>query len=357
MKIVTRAVIKLAESRAGGWAGGNSISGYYRISVIFFVIGLSVLFDFLNGVRDGSNFISTVVSARAMPLRRSIVLAALSEFLGPFLFGVAVAGTFGTGILRPGSITLSVILAALASAIVWNGFTWLLSMPGSASHALIGGLIGAAWIEAGPGSILRGGITNVLLSLFLSPLLGLLLGYLALKFNRWLFQAAPLRINRSFNRVQAVTEAILALSYGANDSQKTMGLISLSLVISGRLGSFQVPSWVVALSAGSIAAGIIFGGQRMIRTLGGGFYRIRPIHGFTAQLAAAAVILGAARLGGPVSSTQVVTSSILGAGAAERVNKVRWSLAWTILQAWLITIPACGLMAGGLYALLNWLAR
>ena len=319
---------------------------------IFILIGLSVTFDILNGLRDGSNFVSTAVSTRVMSTRRALSIAAVAEFLGPFIFGVAVARTFGRDIVATNSITIYEILAALASAVVWNLFTWLASIPTSSTHALLGGILGAVATGAGLQVIRLGGLIKVLVSLFISPPLGLMVGYLVIKMVYRLAADAPPSINNLFKRIQIPTGIILALSYGANDAQKTMGLISLGLVITGILPSFRVPIWVMALSAGSISIGIFFGGQRLIRTLGGSFYKIRPVHGFSSQLAATSVILGSALLGGPVSSSQVVTSSILGVGAADQLNKIRWEAASRIVESWLLTIPACAGLAAGIYLLL-----
>jgi PiT family inorganic phosphate transporter len=319
---------------------------------IFILIGLSITFDILNGLRDGSNFVSTAVSTRVMSTRRALSIAAVAEFLGPFIFGVAVARTFGRDIVATNSITIYEILAALASAVAWNLFTWLASIPSSSTHALLGGILGAVATGAGLQVIRLGGLIKVLVSLFISPPLGLMVGYLVIKMVYRLAAEAPPSINNLFKRLQIPTGIILALSYGANDAQKTMGLISLGLVISGILPSFRVPIWVMALSAGSISIGIFFGGQRLIRTLGGSFYKIRPVHGFSSQLAATSVILGSALLGGPVSSSQVVTSSILGVGAADQLNKIRWEAASRIVESWLLTIPACAGLAAGIYLLL-----
>lgn len=313
------------------------------------LIALALLFDFLNGVHDSSNLVATVISSRALPPRWALTLTAVAVFTGPFLLGVAVAETIGDQVVVSSAITLEVILAALSTAILWNLLTWFLGMPSSSSHALIGGLLGAAWMGAGFGAIRFDGVEKVLISLFLSPLLGLTIGFLTTRLVFFLARNATPGINTFFKRAQVITALGLALSYGANDAQKTMGVITLGLVIHGALDAFRVPLWVILISAGAIAIGISTGGWRLIRTLGGRFYKIKPVDGFCTQAASAGVIFSASLLGGPVSSTQVVGAAILGVGAAERLNKVRWGVAGEIAVAWVITIPATALLSAALY--------
>ncbi len=313
------------------------------------LIALALLFDFLNGVHDSSNLVATVISSRALPPRWALTLTAAAVFTGPFLLGVAVAETIGAQVVVSSAITLEVILVALSTAILWNLLTWFLGVPSSSSHALIGGLVGAAWMGAGFGAIRFGGVEKVLISLFLSPLLGLTIGFLTTRLVFFLARNATPRINIFFKRAQVLTALGLALSYGANDAQKTMGVITLGLVIHGALDAFRVPLWVILVSAGAIALGISMGGWRLIRTLGGRFYKIKPVDGFCTQAASAGVIFSASLLGGPVSSTQVVGAAILGVGAAERLNKVRWGVAGEIAVAWVITIPVTALLSAALY--------
>jgi PiT family inorganic phosphate transporter len=316
---------------------------------LIILIAIALIFDFLNGLHDSSNIVATVISSRALPPRTALLMTAVAEFCGPFIFGVAVATTIGHDLIRPGALTMQALFAALLSAILWNVITWWAGIPSSSSHALIGGIIGAVGAEAGLLAINPRGLGKVLLALFISPIIGLVAGYLFTKLVFWLARGASPRINWFFKRSQIFTSLALALSHGTNDAQKTMGIIALGLVTAGHLSHFHVPVWVIALSAGAIAVGTAFGGWRLIRTLGGKFYRIRPVHGFSAQLTSASVILGASLLGGPVSTTQVVSSTIVGAGSAERLNKVRWGVAGNIATAWLLTIPCTALMAAGLY--------
>jgi PiT family inorganic phosphate transporter len=317
--------------------------------LIIAVIVLALIFDFLNGVHDSSNVVATMISSRALTPRAALSMTAIANFIGPFIFGVAVAETIGNEVVVAEAITLGVILAALASAIVWNLITWYLGFPSSSSHALVGGLVGAVVIGAGWEAILMPGLIKILLSLLISPILGFIFGYLVL---RLLFAAswnASPGVNKYFKRGQIFTSLSLALSHGTNDAQKTMGIITLALMTGGYLVVFRVPDWVKLACATMIALGTALGGWRLIRTLGGKFYRIRPIDGFASQLASSAVILGASLVGGPVSTTQVVSSSIMGAGAAERKNKVRWGVAQEITMAWIFTIPFTALFGAGLY--------
>jgi PiT family inorganic phosphate transporter len=233
--------------------------------------------------------------------------------------------------------------------------TWLLGIPSSSSHALLGGIIGATSLEAGIGVIKLGGLTKIAIALFFSPVIGLAAGYLLMKLVLFLVRGASPRVNHWFKRMQTVTALALALSHGTNGAQKTMGIITMALVTTGYLSDFAVPRWVIVISAGAIALGSASGGWRIIRTLGTKFYKIRPIHGFTTQAASAAIILGSALLGGPVSTTHVVSSVILGVGSGERVSKVRWRVAREIAISWLLTIPASAAMAALLYLGLSYL--
>jgi PiT family inorganic phosphate transporter len=317
------------------------------ILIVFIITALA--FDFLNGFHDSANIVATMIASRAMGPRRALALSAVAHFVGPFLFGVAVATTIGHDVVKPYANTTAVVLAALLASIIWNLITWLLGIPSSSSHALVGGLVGATMIGYGPNAIQSYGLTKIIAALLLSPLIGLLSGYMLMKLVLFLARGATPRINWFFKRAQTFTALGLALSHGANDAQKTMGIVTMGLVGAGVLRQFRVPLWVIAASAGAISLGTAMGGWRIIRTLGGKFYKIRPVHGFTTQITSAAVILGAALFGGPVSTTQVVSSSILGVGSAERVNKVRWGVAGNIITAWLLTIPASGILAALAY--------
>lgn len=316
-------------------------------------VGVALLFDFLNGFQDSANTVATMISSRAMSPRAALILSAVANFAGPFLFGVAVATTIGHEVIREEVVTLDTVLAALMGAIVWNLVTWLLGIPSSSSHALVGGLVGAAVANGGFDAILLGGLGKVVLTLFVSPILGMLSGYVLLKITLFLARGATPRINVFFKRAQIVTATALALSHGTNDAQKTMGIITMGLLAGGALPRFMVPTWVVVACAGAMALGTAVGGWRIIHTLGGKFYKVRPVHSFASQLGSAVIILAAALIGGPVSTTHVVSTSILGAGAAERVSKVRWGVAGQIVVAWLLTIPASALVAALSYQMVE----
>jgi PiT family inorganic phosphate transporter len=321
--------------------------------LIIAVIILASSFDFLNGIHDSSNIVATMISSRALSPRLALGMTAVANFAGPFIFGVAVAETIGHEVVASEAIDIQVILAALASAILWNLLTWYLGFPSSSSHALVGGIIGAVIVGAGTKAILIPGLLKILIALFASPIIGLFIGYLFLRGVFLICWDSSPRVNTVFKRSQLATSLALALSHGTNDAQKTMGIITLALVTGGVLSEFTVPLWVIVLCAGMIGLGTAVGGWRLIKTLGAKFYRIRPIDGFASQFASAVVILVASLFGGPVSTTQVVSSSIMGVGAAERMNKVRWGVAQEIAMAWILTIPATGLVAAGIYGVLS----
>ena len=316
-------------------------------------VATAALYAFLNGFSDSANTVATMISSRAMSPRQALGLSAIAHFVGPFLFGIAVAATIGEEVIAGEAATLPVIWAALLSAILWNLITARSGIPSSASHALIGGMMGAAILGYGTDAIILGGLEKVLAALLLSPILGLVGGYVLMKGVLFLARGASPRINNFFKRSQVFTAVALALSHGANDAQKAMGVIAMGLLATGRLSAFAVPQWAVILCAGAMSLGTLLGGWRIIKTLGGRFYKIRPVHSFNSQLASTLIILGAALMGGPVSTSQVVSTTILGAGAAERLNKVRWGVARNILLTWLLTVPAAAAIAAVSYLLLR----
>ncbi len=317
------------------------------------LIVLALGFAFLNGVHDSCNLVSTMISSRAIRPQVALILASIAEFSGPFIFGVAVANTIGNEIVSSAHLNLNVIIAGLIGAISWNLITWVLSIPSSSSHALIGGLVGAVAISIGFSEIQLHGVLKVVLFLFLSPVIGFITGVIIANLVFLLSWKATPRVNNFFKKAQIATSLGLAMGSGANDAQKTMGVITLGLVISGLQRTFTVPFWTVLACALAISLGVALGGYRLIRTLGSKFYKIRPVHGFASQAASAVVILAASLLGGPVSATQIVSTSIMGVGAAERVSKVRWGVAGDLISAWLFTIPSAGLLAAGAYWLIT----
>ena len=327
------------------------------INLLLLLIAVALLFDFLNGFNDSANVVATIIASRAMSPRGALTLAALANLAGPFLFGVAVAETIGAEVADPRTISVSVVLAALLAASLWDLATWYFGIPVSSSHALVGGLIGAAATGSGFAAIQMRGVWKVAIALLASPLFGFVVALVVMKVTLWLLRDATPKVNVTLARMQVLTATALALSHGANDAQKTMGVIAMGLLTLGFTPVFVVPWWVVLLSASAIALGTALGGWRIIRTLGTRFYRIHPIHGFTSQLASTAVVLGASLAGGPVSTTQVVSMSILGAGAAERKSKVRWAAMNDIAVAWALTLPATALLAAPIYYLIDSLLR
>jgi PiT family inorganic phosphate transporter len=317
------------------------------------VVGLALFFGYTNGFHDAANVVATIIATGAMTPRMALGMAALGEFIGPFLFGTAVAqmiekgivdlSTFDTKVL---SLSISLVIAALVGAIVWNLITWFWGLPSSSSHALVGGIVGAVLVAYGPDKILWKGFLYIIAVLMVSPLLGLIFGTLILRATLRLSQNLTPKAKYFFNRMQIISSIALSLSHGANDAQKPMAIIMMSLVILGISPTFHIPFWVIASCAVAISLGTASGGWRIIKTVGSRIYRLRSIHAFCAQTASAIVILGASLVGGPVSTTHVVSSSIMGVGAGQRISAVRWGVAKNIIVAWFITIPASALMAG-----------
>lgn len=329
--------------------------------LVILAVVLVVVFDFTNGFHDASNMVATIVASRALTPAQAIVLISLFSFLGPLLGGTAVADTIG-GFVRLDDLervaALAVILSGLGAAVIWNLLTWRWAIPSSSSHALVGGLCGA--VAAGVGldhvawgfdALLAGrlvGVAKIGAALLLSPLLGFGLGFVLQRLMLRVLARATPRANRHLRHGQWVTAAALAFSHGTNDAQKGMGILTLVLLTGGVLPSFAVPLWVVVLCASAITLGTLSGGWRIVRTLGFGIYRIRPLHGFDSQLASAGIVLGAGLLGGPVSTTHVVSSSIMGIGAAERPRSVRWGKAREIAATWVVTLPGAAALGAAL---------
>ena len=303
------------------------------------LIALAVLFDFINGFHDTANAIATVVSTRVLRPWVAIAMAAVLNFVGA-MSGTEVARTVGSGIVG-GSVPLVAITAALAGAIAWNLLTWYFGIPSSSSHALIGSLLGAGIASLGIGSVHWNVLVEkVAMPLLLSPAVGFVFALLLMRFLIRVFGSmSPSRVGPIFRRTQIVSAAFMAFSHGSNDAQKTMGIITLGLVSAGILPTFHVPTWVIGLSAAAMGAGTLAGGRRIIHTMGTRLAHLEPIHGFAAETAAATVIETASRFGFPLSTTHVISSSILGAGAARRLNAVRWEVVRTMVGAWVLTIP------------------
>jgi PiT family inorganic phosphate transporter len=310
------------------------------------VLGLALAFDYINGFHDTANAIATSVSTRALKPQYAIVMSAIANFGGAFA-GTAVANTVGTGLISSQVESQTVVAAALVGAIVWKLVTWRLGIPSSSSHALIGGLLGAAAAAAGPGAWNVGGIVGkVLIPLVSSPVAGFVIGlaFMVVIFNVFR-RARPRAMNDNFRRLQVVSAAFMAFSHGSNDAQKTMGVMTLALVTAGVLPEFKVPLPVIVAAASAISLGTAAGGWRIIRTMGTRVVKLDPVHGFAAETTAASVIVVASHFGMPVSTTHVISSAILGVGSSDRFNSVRWSVARGIGIAWVLTIPAAAVVS------------
>jgi PiT family inorganic phosphate transporter len=310
------------------------------------VLGLALAFDYINGFHDTANAIATSVSTRALKPQYAIVMSAIANFAGAFA-GTAVANTVSTGLISSQVESQTVVAAALVGAIVWNLVTWRLGIPSSSSHALIGGLLGAAAAAAGTGAWNVGGIVGkVLIPLVSSPVAGFVIGlaFMVVIFNVFR-RARPRVMNDTFRRLQVLSAAFMAFSHGSNDAQKTMGIMTLALVLAGVLPDFKVPLPVIVAAASAISLGTAAGGWRIIRTMGTRVVKLDPVHGFAAETTAASVIVVASHFGMPVSTTHVISSAILGVGSSDRFNSVRWSVARGIGIAWVLTIPAAAVVS------------
>lgn len=308
--------------------------------LLYTLIGLTLLYSFLNGYRDSSSILAGVIASRAMRPRVALYLVAAGEFIAPFFFGSAVTRSVTTGLVNTSAVSLATIVVAMAAAVAWSFFCWWRGIPSSSTHALIGGLLGAALILDGPQAILSGGVIFILLPLIIAPILGFVAGFLLMAFLLWAFSSATPRINGVFRDMQIVTALLLGMSNSSNDAHKSMGIIVLGLVLAGQLSAFQIPLWVMAACAGVLAIGASLGDWRQIRNLGGKVYRIRPVNALASQLTSSAVVLAASAFGMPVSTSHIITTALMGSGSAERINKVRWNVAGEMVITWVVTIPA-----------------
>jgi PiT family inorganic phosphate transporter len=319
--------------------------------VLVGLIGVALLFDFLNGLHDAANSIATIVSTRVLRPQYAVLWAAFFNFVAFLVFGLHVANTIGTGIIAPDIITPAVIFAALVGAIVWNLVTWALGIPSSSSHALIGGLVGAGVAKAGIVAVMWSGLSMTLLAIVLSPVVGFLLALLLVAIVTWASaRSTPFAVDRAFRIFQFFSASLYSLGHGGNDAQKTMGIIAVLLYSQGHLGSeFSVPFWVVLSCQSAMALGTLMGGWRIVRTMGLRITRLTPMQGFCAETGGAATLFMATFLGVPVSTTHTITGAIVGVGAARRVSAVRWNVASSIVYAWVITVPASALVAALAY--------
>ena len=320
------------------------------------VLVLAVSFDYTNGFHDTANAIATSVATRALTPRYAIVMATAFNFIGAFA-GTAVAKTIGSGLVDDSTSTTAVVAAALIGAIAWNLLTWRQGLPSSSSHALIGGLLGATLIAAGPSALNPQGIWDkVIVPMITSPLLGYFIALALILAIFWIFRHARRRpMTTGFRRLQVVSAGFMAFAHGSNDAQKTMGIITLALFSAGVISTNDVPYWVIVISATALSLGTAVGGWRIMHTMGHRVVKLEPVHGFAAETTAASIILTAAHFGAPVSTTHVISAAIMGVGSSRGVRAVRWGVARSILVAWIITLPMAGLMAAGAWLILNML--
>jgi len=309
------------------------------------VIVLATVFDFINGFHDTANAIATSVSTRVLSPKIAVSMAAILNIAGAFA-GTAVAKMVGSGLVETASVTQITVVSALLSAIIWDLITWYFGLPTSSSHAILSSLVGAAIATAGTGVIISKGVYKILMGLFFSPVVGLILGFLLMHLLILIFKrSSPALVTKIFNRAQIASAAYMAFSHGNNDAQKTMGIITMALVSYYKLPDFHVPLWVIVLCATAMGLGTAFGGWKIIKTLGVRLVNLKPIHGFAAEASAATVIEIASRFGLPLSTTHIISSTIMGVGASKRLSAVRWGVGGNIILAWVITLPACAVLA------------
>jgi len=322
------------------------------------LIGTALVFDFLNGLHDAANSIATIVSTRVLRPSLAVFWAAFFNFIAFLVFGLTVAETVGKGIVQPEIVTAGVIFAALCGAIVWNVVTWLLGIPSSSSHALIGGLVGAAVAKSGFEAVVWSGFLKTSAAIVLSPMLGFVLALVLVGAVSWIFvRKTPLAVDTLFRTLQFGSAALYSLGHGGNDAQKTMGIISVLLYSQGYMPKgFYVPLWVVLSCQGAMAFGTLFGGWRIVHTMGSKITRLTPMRGFCAETGGAITLFLATWLGIPVSTTHTITGAIVGVGAARRTSAVRWNVAQSIVFAWVLTLPAAALIAAAAYMLIGWFA-
>ncbi|MQB41549.1 inorganic phosphate transporter [Rhizobium sp. ICMP 5592] len=320
------------------------------------LIAVALFFDFLNGLHDAANSIATIVSTRVLRPQYAVMWAAFFNFIAFLFFGLHVAETLGTGIIDPGIVTPQVIFAALMGAIVWNIVTWIFGIPSSSSHALVGGLVGAGLAKVGTSAIVWSGLLKTAGAIVLSPLLGFLLALLLVLCVTWIFvRQTPFAVDSTFRVLQFISASLYSLGHGGNDAQKTMGIIAVLLYSQGYGGGeFHVPLWVVLSCQSAMALGTLFGGWRIVHTMGSKITKLNPMQGFCAETGGAITLFAATWLGIPVSTTHTITGAIIGVGASRRLSAVRWGLAGNIVIAWVVTLPAAAAISALVYWAMNW---
>ncbi len=328
------------------------------IALVVFIILVALVFDFLNGFHDSANSIATVVSTGVLTPRKAVAWAAFFNFVAAFLFGLRVADTLGKGLVELSAINQYVILSGLFGAIVWDFLTWYFGLPTSSSHALMGGYAGAAIAKAGFAAILFSGWIGTVAFIVIAPVMGLVIAFILMTSVTWIFhKRSSTKVNKAFRRLQLLSAAFLSLGHGTNDAQKTMGVITGLLVTAGFLKSFAVPFWVIIMCNFTIGLGTLFGGWRIVKTMGQKITKLRPVDGFCAETAGGITLLVATYAGIPVSTTHTINGGIMGVGATRRVSAVRWGVAGNIVIAWILTIPLSALVGAGAYKLISFFVK
>lgn len=320
--------------------------------VVVVLVAMAVLFDFMNGFHDAANSIATVVSTGVLKPGQAVVFAAFFNVIAIFIFHLSVAATVGKGIVLPGVVDTHVVFGALVGAITWNFITWYYGIPSSSSHALIGGIVGAAIAKSGVSSLISAGIMKTVVFIFVSPLLGFLLGSAMMVLVSWIFKGfRPLKVDKWFRRLQLVSAGAYSLGHGGNDAQKTIGIIWMLLIATGYANAAETspPNWVILICYSAIGLGTMFGGWRIVKTMGQKITKLKPVGGFCAETGGAITLFLATALGVPVSTTHTITGAIVGVGATRRASAVRWGVAGTIVWAWILTIPASAFVAAVAY--------
>ncbi|MDL5035458.1 inorganic phosphate transporter [Comamonas resistens] len=320
--------------------------------VVILLVVLALLFDFMNGFHDAANSIATVVSTGVLKPTQAVVFAAFFNVVAVFIFHLSVAATVGKGIVQPGIVDTHVVFGALVGAIVWNVITWIYGIPSSSSHALIGGIVGAVIAKAGAGALIASGIWKTVAFIFISPVLGFLLGSLMMVLVAWIFRrTSPNRVDKWFRRLQLVSAGAYSLGHGGNDAQKTIGIIWLLLIATGyaNAGDASPPTWTIVSCYLAIGMGTMFGGWRIVKTMGQKITKLKPVGGFCAESGGALTLFFATFLGVPVSTTHTITGAIVGVGSTQRASAVRWGVAGNIVWAWVLTIPASAFVASIAY--------
>ncbi len=325
------------------------------MTFLYIIVALVIIFDFINGFHDSANSIATVVSTKVLSPFSAVLLAATFNFIAFVVFPLKVAKTMGTGVVEPDVINLNVIGAALVAAIIWNLLTWWLGFPSSSSHTLVGGLVGAALVSSGPGAVVAGGVIKIVLFIFIAPLLGMTIGFIISTLVQYLVRnQTPSGVDKHFRRLQLVSAAAFSLGHGGNDAQKSMGIIQVALIIAGlATKDDKIGLWIVLSCQAAIAFGTLFGGWRIVKTMGQKITKLKPFEGFCAETAGALTLFGATHFGIPVSTTHTITGSIIGVGARKGLSAVKWGVTRNIFWAWILTIPISGIIGALMYLFFN----